>query len=369
MVLLLLLKILVCAAGVALVARTLLSVVRIFLVPRRATDKLATFTFLLVRRVFNLWADASRPYAWRDRIMSVYAPIALLALLAVWLMLVLLGYMGIFWAIDGQPWRAAFIVSGSSLFTLGFAAAPSVAATAVTFSEATIGLVLVALLISYLPTMYSAFSRREAAVTLLEARAGSPPSAVEMLTRFHVLGRLDALTELWVSWEAWFADVQESHTSLIALIFFRSTQPGRSWVTAAGAVLDAAALASSTLDLPRDPQAELCIRMGYLTLRYIADLFRIPYLTEPRPGDPISVTRQEFDAAYDRLAAAGVALKPDRERAWRDFAGWRVNYDTALLALARLTIAPYAPWSSDRSIAMRVPALLGRDPTIAGRRR
>ncbi|HMA36001.1 MAG TPA: hypothetical protein VKY74_16175, partial [Chloroflexia bacterium] len=86
---------------------------------------------------------------------------------------------------------------------------------------------------------------------------------------------------------------------------------------------------------------------------YIADFFRIPYDHDPHPGDPISVTRQEFDTACDELARQGVPLKSDRDQAWRDWAGWRVNYDTVLLALATLTMAPYAPWSSDRGLRRR----------------
>jgi hypothetical protein len=156
---------------------------------------------------------------------------------------------------------------------------------------------------------------------------------------------------LWTSWEAWFVDIEESHTSLAALSFFRSPQPHRSWVTAAGAVLDAASLVLSAVDIPRDTQADLCIRAGYLALRYIASFFRISYNPDPAPTDPISITKKEFDAACDELAEVGVPLKPDREQAWRDFAGWRVNYDTVLLALAELTMAPPAPWSSDRRLA------------------
>jgi hypothetical protein len=218
------------------------------------------------------------------------------------------------------------------------------------FTEATIGLILVAILIAYLPTMYSAFQRRETAVALLEVRAGNPPSAVEMLLRFQRIHGLDRLNEQWKTWENWFVDVQESHTSLAALVFFRSPQPDHSWVTAAGAVLDAAALTRSTLDLPLDVQADLCIRAGYLALRYIADFFHVPYDPNPKPDDPISISRQEFDTAYDQLAGQGLPVNSDRDQAWRDFAGWRVNYDAVLLALAKLTMAPYAPWSSDRAL-------------------
>jgi len=197
--------------------------------------------------------------------------------------------------------------------------------------------------------MYAAFQRRGEAVTLLEVRAGSPPSAVTMITRYAALKRLDKLGDMWASWEIWFASVGESHTTLPALVFFRSPDPARSWVTAAGTVLDTAALVLAAVDMSHDPQANLCLRAGFLTLRRIADYFGIAHNATPAPGDPISITRDEFDAAYDAFAAVGVALKPDRDRAWHDFAGWRVNYDTTLLTLARLTVAPAAPWTSDRS--------------------
>src|SRR5258708_14966174 len=183
---------------------------------------------------------------------------------------------------------------------------------------------------------------------MLEVRAGSPPSAVEMIKRYTRLKRLEQLGELWAGWDVWFGDLEESHTSLAALSFFRSPQPHRSWVIAAGAVLDGAALVRSVVDIPADSQADLCIRAGFLALRYIAAFFRISYNPNPSPTDPISVSRAEFEAALDEMAAAGVPLKADREQAWRDFAGWRVNYDTVLLALAQLMLPPPARRSSHR---------------------
>ena len=119
-------------------------------------------------------------------------------------------------------------------------------------------------------------------------------------------------------------------------------------MTGAGAVLDAASLHVLTIDLPHDPRADLCIRAGYLAMRHNADYFSLPYDPQPRPGDPISIYRAEYDEAVDHMAASGVPIRGDREQAWRDFAGWRVNYDAVLLGLADLTLAPYAPWSSDR---------------------
>ena len=196
--------------------------------------------------------------------------------------------------------------------------------------------------------MYAAFSRRETLVTLLEVRAGSPPSALTMLQRFHTIHGLDHLSDMWESWEVWFAELEESHTSLPAIAHFRSPQPERSWVSAAGAVLDAAALTQAVVAIPADPKAALCIRAGYLALRRIADYFGMPYPRDPRfPAHPNSISRTEFDAACALLARHGVPLKEDRDLAWQNFAGWRVNYDVVLLALYALTTAPYISWSSE----------------------
>jgi hypothetical protein len=345
----LLIRLFIFIAGTAVVVATLLSAVRTFVLPRSAPDRLTRFVFRFMRLLFSPWTRQVHSYEERDGVMAFFAPISLLVLLPFWLALVGFGYMLMFWALGIQPWRAAFTVSGSSLLTLGFATVETLPQTILAFSEAIIGLILVALLIAYLPTMYSAFSKREAAVSMLEVRAGAPPSAIEMFERYHRLHRLEQLNDLWTDWEIWFVELEETHTSLPALAFFRSPQPDRSWITAAGAVLDAAALTASTLDIPRDPQADLCIRAGFLALRRIADYFLIPYNPNPAPDDPISIGRDEFDAACDQLTEAGIALKTDRDQCWRDFAGWRVNYDTVLLALAALTMAPYAPWSSDRS--------------------
>jgi hypothetical protein len=280
--------------------------------------------------------------------MELYAPITLIGLLVTWLVCIQVGYICMLWAVDTHSLYDAFLTSGSSLLTLGFHFVDNVPSAILIFSEATVGLIMIAMLIAYLPTIYGAFSRREAEVTMLETRAGSPPSSINMIKRYSTLKRFELLGEIWARWEVWFIDIEESHTSLTALIFFRSPQPHRSWVGAAGTVLDGAALTLSCLDIPRDTQADLCIRAGYLALRYIASVFGIDYDSDPAPDDPISITRAEFDVAWSEMAQAGVPLKADQDQAWRDFAGWRVNYDRVLLALAELVIIPYTPWISDR---------------------
>ncbi len=342
--------------GAFVVIRTVLSEIRTLVIPRGEQVWLTRMVFRGIRLFYKVRTDRAKSYAERDRIMASYAAMCLLALPPVWLAILCAGYTGMYWALNPGSWTEAFRVSGSTLMTLGFASANGAAQAALMFSEAALGLMVVALLISYLPTMYSAFQRREMLVTLLEVRAGAPPSVLEMIARYHRIHGLDRLSEMWRRWEEWFADVEESHTSLGALVFFRSPKPNRSWITAAGAVLDSASFAVSSLDIPRDPQADLCIRAGFLALRHIADYFHVPYDPNPKPTDPISISRSEFDALYNELAERGVPLKADCDQAWRDYAGWRVNYDTVLLALATLTMAPYAPWSSDRSfIGTRQP--------------
>lgn len=354
----LLLRIAVFLIGFAIVARTLLSALRTFVLARGARDRLTGWLFSGLRKVFDAALSFASSYQRRDQIMAFYAPVALLLLLPYWLILTAIGYVLMYWATDAETsWTGSLTLSGSSLLTLGFARDSLLIHDILAFSEATIGLILVALLIAYLPTMYAAFSRREIQVTLLEVRAGSPPSAVEMIARFHRLNRLEMLHDLWETWESWFAEIEESHTSLAALVFWRSPQPDHSWVTASGAVLDAAALTRSVVDMPDDRQADLCLRAGYLALRRVADYFLVTYNHAPRfPTDPISIARAEFDAACAQLEAEGVPLKADRDQAWLDFGGWRVNYDTVLLALCQLTVAPYAPWSSDRSLVPRPDA-------------
>jgi hypothetical protein len=349
--------------GLVVVWITVLSAIRTLVLPRSAPDMLTRLLFMVMRWLFEWRLHWAKTYRERDHIFAFYSPTAVLLLLPYWLTLILLGFILMNWATGIRPWSEAFTVSGSSLLTLGFARGDTFVQTVLAFVEATLGLILVALLIAYLPTMYSAFSRREQAVTLLEVWAGSPPSAVEMIARVYRIGGLARLNDFWETWESWFADVEESHTSLPALVFFRSPQPEQHWVTAAGTVLDTAALMLSIVDVPNDPKPALCLRAGYLALRHICDFFGTPYDSDPQfPRDSISITREEFETACDRLAAQNVPLKQDRDQAWAQYGGWRVNYDVVLLALSALTMAPQAAWISDRAPAFVVPPLfLGRN--------
>jgi hypothetical protein len=350
--------------GVLAVLLTLLSAISTFVLPRSSRSFLTRLVFRQLRRIFDFFLRFSHTYEQSDAIMAYYAPLGLMLLLPTWYILICLGYMSIYWALGFGTLAESFELSGSSLFTLGFYPPHGVGLSALSFSEGMLGLILVALLIAYLPTMYAAFSRREQAVNMLEVRAGLPPSAAEMLLRFDRIHGLDKLGEYWRAWESWFADIEESHGTLATLVFFRSPNANMSWITAAGAVLDAAALTLSTVDVPYEPSAALCIRAGFLALRRIANNFDQPNPQDPHfPTDPISIHRSEYDGVLAQLEAAGLPLKADREQAWRDFGGWRVNYDRSLIELCGLVMAPFAPWSSDRGL---IPPLRMKSPKHKG---
>ena len=119
-------------------------------------------------------------------------------------------------------------------------------------------------------------------------------------------------------------------------------------MTAAGCVLDTAALRASTIDVARTAQTDLVLRSGFFALRRIADYFGIAYDPDPQPDAAISITRPEFDQLVEELRVEGIPLKSDMDQAWRDYSGWRVNYDTVLIELCGLVMAPPARWSSDR---------------------
>src|SRR5262245_9181323 len=167
-------------AGVLLILAVYDSALRTFVLPRGSSNPLTRMVFVGLRWVFDRLASESRTYATRDRVMALYAPISLFVLVFTWMTLVIGGFTLIYYALIRDTWHDAFELSGSSFFTLGFelpsAGVPGYVAV---FAEAATGLAILALLISYLPTIYGAFSRREREVARLATLAGVPPSGVE----------------------------------------------------------------------------------------------------------------------------------------------------------------------------------------------
>ena len=338
--------------GVVLVGIVMESAVRTIVLPRASRPVLTTVMFGIVVATFKFAAARRKRYEDQDAILSAIAPVGLLSIVLSWMVLLFCGFGLMFWATDpGMGIDGAVGLSGSSITTLGFVPAEGVGQQTIAFIEAILGLLVLTLLISYLPSIYAAFQRREQKVALLEVRAGAPPSAEVMLTRFNAIDWMGEMSSEWLSWETWFTELEESHTTHLSLPWFRSNVPTRSWLTSAGTVLDAAAIWTSSvegLDTADHAAARLTIRAGFISLRRIAGSYGIAFDSDPDPSDPITITRAEFDRVLDELADAGVAIVADRDKAWRDYAGWRVNYDNALLGLAQMLRVPYAPWTSDR---------------------
>ena len=334
--------------GALVALGTLLAAIQTVVVPRAERSLLIRFVYVGMGMLFSVLARRRKTYEARDALLARYAPTTLMVLPVVWATGVIYGFSLMFWALDVRPYREALTLSGWSLTTLGYRATTDFFTLALAGVEALIGLGIVAFLISFLPTMYGAFSTREATVARLEIRAGTPPTPEAMIILAHETGGLDDMEETWTEWEQWFIHVEETHQTYPALAYFRSVRPERSWVTAAGCILDTAAIMLSTVTVPHSPAAPFMIRAGYVALRNIADFFAIDYDPDPMEMAPITVRRDEFYETYEALKDAGVPVVEDRERAWRNFAGWRVNYDNCLVGLASMISAPPGKWSTDR---------------------
>ena len=331
------------------------SVVGTVVVPRRIRSWLTRAVAMSVNATFHFVADGFDSYEPRDRILAAQAPIQLIFQIVVWLAVFELGFSLLLWpTMSSGGLAGAFELAGSSLCTLGYLAPRHAGSTGLADLASLVGLGTVALQIGYLPTLYAAFSRREALVTMLDSRAGVPSWGPELLARTHYglgtgVSAMGRLPELFEDWERWSADVSESHATYLALLNFRSPRALSSWLTAQLAVLDAAALYLSLLpDAGGAVSARLCLRGGFSCLGTIARARGFVMPEEADPNDGISLTFEEFVDAIDRLASVDFPLERSNEEAWHDFVGWRVNYEAAAYAIARVIDAPPALWSGPR---------------------
>ncbi len=342
------------AIGVVLVLLAWSSVTGTLIVSRSVRGYLTRCVDLVVTLAYRIVTAKIGDYRRRDRVLATQAAAILLSQLAIWLGISFLGFTLLFWPFAPRGLASAFTDAGSSVFTLGFAEPIGAAPAVIVFAGAVTGLVFVALQIGYLPTLYSAFNRRETEVALLNARAGVPAWGPELLARTHYalgsgMSTLDTMPELYTQWERWAADVAESHTTYLPLVRFRSPGALSSWVISLLAVLDSAALflALSPEAAPAIP-ARLCIRGGFQCFNRVARAmgFGIPEEADPAAGIAISYT--DFLAAIARLREVDFPIEREPEQAWPDFVGWRVNYERAAYALTLAIDAPPAPWSGPR---------------------
>jgi hypothetical protein len=350
------------AAGVVVLLTTASSVIKTLLIPRAATSFLGSSLGWLNRWILGKITARVEDLRQRERILAVGGPAWLIALLISWLVCLLLGFALLLWPLNHHTFPLSLEEAGSSLFTLGFVRPYGAGPVAVVFLAGASGLALVALLIAYLPTLYTAFNRREISVTTLEALAGSPPWGPELLARQALIGDVAYLPKVYERWTEWAADIAESHTNYRTLVYFRSPDPQTSWLLGLLAVLDAAALQLALNPGTAPPEARPLMRVGYITMRKLARNLGMPVTEDPHPDDPLVLTRAEFDMAVDRMRRAGWVFEREPDEAWPHFHGWRVNYEAAAYALARFLDLPPAVWSGSRPRHRPPPQLPARPP-------
>ena len=369
------LRILSLLFGASLAFAILGSALKTVVLPQGGLPRLSQADFALVYRLLvHRWRSEARTKALR----ALYPPVSLVSLPLVWMLLMVVAFTFVFWGTGGLTWQKAFEISGSSLTTLGFSKPDGTGRIWLAFIEAVIGLGLVALLISYLPTIFSAYNGREKGIIRLRPIAGSPPSATELLWSLHRMGALDG-SDFWRNEADWMLDLEQTHTAFPILTYFPETHMDHSWVATVGSLLDAAALVLSASETEAGEVFEEVEKGPLMILVYglpgivriaraahvpLPEPKRLPEVTEHfgEPAPPISIRRDEYLAAMTSLAPI-LVLNPGREEeGWRRFAWIRSAYDPALRALAGLTTAYPSPWTTDRQAEVGKPRFLSRRP-------
>ncbi|MDA8385274.1 MAG: hypothetical protein M0Z88_03285 [Actinomycetota bacterium] len=340
-------KIAAAILGIVLFGVTISSVLRSLVVPGGTITRMTKVTDQLVGGVFKLATAPVGTYDRRNSLLAAQPAAVLFFILGAWAMSFLIGATLLIYPVAAS-FPAAIEEAGSSLVTLGIIHSPGAYAITVDVITAFTGMIVVALQIAYLPTLYAAYNQRETEVTLLKSEAGQPAWGPEILRRAAMGDYVADLANIYHSWEQWSARVAETHSSYPLLLRFRSPGNNNSWIVSLLAVLDAASmhLALAPQDAPM--QARLCVQAGFQALRDVAQALRIPFDPDPLPTQPIAVSQEEFDEAVEKLRLAGFPIERDGPDAFRHFQGWRVNYEHVIHDLCYRVDAVPAPWSGTR---------------------
>ncbi len=300
------LQIIVFLLGLGITLATLSSAIRQTVLPGRKSIRLSRTLYRTTFLLFRLVIVRIQSEAVSSALATFYAPLSVMLLPITWVIVLIFCFSMMFWGVSEPSLGIALSLSGAAITTEGFLAPKGGGQTTLYILEGIIGLGIVGLFITFLPTAYSIYSRREEQVTRVAFRFGAPPSGVQVLAQVYRFGLAEALDELW-----------------------------RTWVN-------------------------LCFQAGCHTLRdIVTEVARLSIASAITSEKAIHVTRAEYDDACETLSGSGVPLKADREESWSDFVSMRGQYDTFLIALANLVYAPKAPWSSDRTLGI-APARLMR---------
>jgi hypothetical protein len=348
-------------AGALLLLIVLWDTFETIVLPRTVTRRirLTRFFFSVFWKVWTVIAtrlDNSR----RESLIAAFGPLSLLMLLVAWGLCLIFGFTLIQWGLGWHlhpgtqyDFRAYFYTSCLTFFTMGFGdISPTTTETRiVAVAEAGVGFGFLALVIGYLPVLYQSFSRREVGISLLDARAGSPPSGVELLRRHGANNQIPALTALLAEWERWSADVLESHLSYPVLAFYRSQHDRESWLAALTAILDACSLILMGFETDAPWQADLLwqAQLTFAMGRHaVIDLALITKL-DPLPPVPDRLPPELFAALGRRLNEADVPICRN-EAAVAKLTTLRRQYEPYVNALAGRLLLSLPPWMSEESV-------------------
>jgi hypothetical protein len=336
--------------GIALIVLVAQDALETIVLPRRVSRsiRLAVLFFRTTRFVWISFAHLIRSRSRRDAILGYFGPLSLLALLLFWAVLFVFGFGLLLWGLalplnaPGQPisFLTYLYLSGTTFFTLGLGDVIPLSGLGrfLVVSEVAFGFIFLALVISYVPVLYQAFSRRELRISLLDARAGSPPTAVELLRRNDAGMHPEELRTLLHEWEVWCADILESHLSYPILAYYRSQHEQQSWVEALTVILDTCALLLTSMEGAPLPAA----KFTFAAARHaVVDLAQVLGASPKAGVNRLSAV--EWTQVRDRLAAASICLK-ESMASEQQLAELRATYEPFVSGLAKRIQVSLPPW-------------------------
>ena len=326
--------------------------------PRRVTHRYR-YVRLYYSSIWRLWrAVALRISAGRRRetFLSVFGPLSMLGLFITWVFGLIVGFGLLHWSL-GTPVHASeprvtfstyLYLSGTTFFTLGYGDVTPTGAfgRALAVVESGLGFGFLAVIISYLPVLFQAFSQREVSISLLDARAGSPPSAAQVLLRLARSGNMNTLDGFLAEWERWAAELLDSHLSFPVLSYYRSQHDNQSWLAALTSILDTCAFLIAEVRINNTYQAQLTFAMA----RHAAVDLSLILKTPPRPDEHERLSAAQLQRLRELLREAGLELQ-EAGSGDAKLAELRSTYELFVNALAQRFLFPLPPFLPEGEVA------------------
>jgi hypothetical protein len=367
------LHILTAVVSVAMIVVVLVDGFEAMVLPRRVTHRLRPAR-LFYRSAWQVWRNASRMFRTsrrREAFLSWFGPLSLLTLLSLWVSTLITGFGLLNWSLGatlspaaaGESLANYLYLSGVTLLTLGYGdiTATNPLGRLLAVVETMSGFGFIAIIIGYFPVLYQAFSARERTIALLDARAGSPPTAGELLRRLAEAGKLGSADEFLQEWERWSADLLESQLSFQVLAYYRSQHDNQSWLAALTAILDTCALLMAVLREQCSYQAQLTFAISRHAAVDLALVFWIP----PTEIAYERAQPEKLTALVQKLTAAGYQID-DLATVEQRLNGLRELYEPFLFGLSEYFVFPLPPFSHDKVVVdnWQSSAWMKRSPGI-----